>query len=78
MTRIRFTYAEVVKLAAHFGMIPAGTKWRGTGYQGKKAIVQIHYHRGGDTVPTGTLRRMAAQFGFPDLPTMRTYYDDNL
>ncbi|MBC7106096.1 MAG: type II toxin-antitoxin system HicA family toxin [Firmicutes bacterium] len=78
MSRVRFTYREVVRLAEHFGLKREGTKWRGSGYRGRRAVVQIHYHRGGKTVPTGTLRRICEQFGFPDLETMRRYFDEHL
>lgn len=30
MSKIRFTYHEVVRLANHFGLKRDGTKWRGT------------------------------------------------
>jgi|GEM_PF-2811595 len=77
MSKIRFTYREIIRLANHFGLQREGTKWRGTGYRSKRVVVQIHYHHGGDPVPTGTLNRIREQFGFPDLETMRKYYEQN-
>lgn len=43
----------------------------------RKVNVQIHTHSGGATIPTGTLRSICRQFGFPDLQAMHDYFQAN-
>ncbi len=78
MSRTRFTYAEAERIAKRMGLERNGQVWRGTVTVGggeRSLCVQIHTHRGGDTIPTGTLRSICRQFGFTDLEAMKHFYD---